>query len=65
MAVNYTISWEHKWRDEQRSHTLLQCPMCGVAYDIDKNLSYGYQVTDNCECHNNHIAKYGSFDAVK
>ena len=51
MAVNYTITWEEKWRDAQRPRTGHQCPRCGVAYSIDKNLSEGYQVTDNCECH--------------
>lgn len=54
MAVNYTISWQDKFDDGQRSVTRYQCPLCGEAYDIDKNLSDGYQVTDNCDCHELH-----------
>ena len=58
LAVWYTISWQDKVEDGQRSDTLYQCPLCGIAYDIDMNLSgegftpqITYQVTDNCNCH--------------
>ena len=51
MTVSYTISPQEKVEDGERYDTLYQCPVCGIAYDIDKNLSWGYQVTDNCESH--------------
>ena len=59
MAVSYTITPEAYAEDGERGDTLHQCPLCGIAYDIDRNLSWGYQVTDNCDCHDKHVAEFG------
>ena len=62
MAVSYTITSQDMVEDGDRYDTLYQCPLCGIAYTIVKNLSGGnwvttldptggYLVTDNCTCH--------------
>jgi hypothetical protein len=55
MSVSYTISWQDKVEDGERGESIYQCPLCGIDYDIDRNLSWGYQVTDNCNCHDEYL----------
>ena len=74
MAVSYTITPEAYAEDGERGDTLHQCPLCGIEYDIDtptmlppigafrwgvRYMSWGYQVTDNCDCHDKHVAEFG------
>ena len=49
MAVSYTISWQDKVEDGERSDTLYQCPLCGIAYDIDENPEWGPHGLSNDE----------------
>lgn len=53
--ISYTITTAERLEDGERGMSEHSCGLCGVDYDIDKNLSEGYQVTDNCECHTNHM----------
>ena len=41
MAVSYTITPEAKAEDGERSDTLYQCPICGIAYNIAENAEWG------------------------
>ena len=57
MSVSYTISWQDKVEDGERNDTLYQCPLCGIAYNINRNHGWYidcYQVTDDCTCHDEH-----------
>ena len=70
MSVSYTISWQDWVEDGERSDTLYQCPLCGIAYDLNPRyrphpyhwispFKYPAQVTfvevtDDCNCHDDH-----------
>jgi hypothetical protein len=75
MSVSYTISrldWEV---DGERSDTLYQCPLCGIAYDIKEipiivlevplgaDFHRRYLVTDDCGCHDEHLRGVASDEA--
>ena len=64
MAVSYTITSLDMVEDGNRYDTLHQCPLCGIAYTIVRNLSGGnwlttggYLVTDNCNCHDEFLGE--------
>ena len=49
MSVAYTISRQDWEEDGERSDTLYQCPLCGIAYDIDENPEWGPHGLSNDE----------------
>ena len=75
MAVSYTITPEAYAEDGERSDTLHQCPLCGIAYDLTCHyrphprwwvspFKYPAQiafveVNDDCNCHDKHVAEFG------